>query len=184
MPVRTTPEPNQAGDLELARRAVGRPAEHLATPALVIDIDKAAANIDAMARWLTGQPARLRPHVKVHKVPQLALLQLEAGAVGVATATVWEARAMIDGGVPDVMIANEVIGAAKIALAAELAGQARFSVLVDDPANARDLAAAAAAAGTTIGLLVDLDVAGRARPTRRPTSAGSSRTCPGQNSAA
>ena len=158
MPVRTTPEPSQAGDLELARRAVGRPAEHLATPALVIDIDKAAANIDAMARWLTGQPARLRPHVKVHKVPQLALLQLEAGAVGVATATVWEARAMIDGGVPDVMIANEVIGAAKIALAAELAGQARFSVLVDDPANARDLAAAAAAAGTTIGLLVDLDV--------------------------
>jgi D-serine deaminase-like pyridoxal phosphate-dependent protein len=142
----------------MARRAVGRPVEHLATPALVIDIDKAAANIDAMARWLTGQPARLRPHVKVHKVPQLALLQVEAGAVGVATATVWEARAMIDGGVPDVMIANEVIGAGKIALAAELAGRARFSVLVDDPANAGDLAAAAAAAGTTIGLLVDLDV--------------------------
>ncbi len=158
MPVAVTPEPSKAGDLDLARRAIGRPAAHLPTPALVIDIDKATANIDAMSRWLTGKPARLRPHVKVHKIPQLALLQVKAGAVGVATATVWEARAMIAGGVPDVMIANEVVGAGKIALAAELAGQARFAVLVDDAANARDLAAAAAAAGTAIGLLVDLDV--------------------------
>jgi D-serine deaminase-like pyridoxal phosphate-dependent protein len=158
MPVITTPEPSQAGDLERARRAVGQPVAQLTTPALVIDIDRAAANIDAMARWLQDKPARLRPHVKVHKLPQLALMQVKAGAVGVATATVWEARAMIEGGVGDVMIANEVIGAGKIALAAELAGRARFSVLVDDPANARDLAAAAAAVGTTIGLLVDLDV--------------------------
>jgi D-serine deaminase-like pyridoxal phosphate-dependent protein len=158
MSVKTTPGPRQSGDVEAARRAVGQPVARLTTPALVIDIDQATANIDAMARWLADKPARLRPHVKVHKIPQLALLQVKAGAVGVATATVWEARAMIEGGIADVMIANEVIGAAKIALAAELAGQARFSVLVDDPANARDLAAAAAAAGTTIGLLVDLDV--------------------------
>jgi D-serine deaminase-like pyridoxal phosphate-dependent protein len=152
------PASSQAADLAAAQRAVGGPVQHLTTPALVLDIDKAAANIDTMARWLAGRPARLRPHVKVHKAPQLALLQLRAGAVGVATATVWEARAMIEGGVPDVKIANEVIGDAKLALAAELAGQARLSVLVDDPGNARELAAAAAAAGTTLGLLVDLDV--------------------------
>jgi D-serine deaminase-like pyridoxal phosphate-dependent protein len=158
MPVAARPEPGQTSDLELARRVIGQPVTYLSTPALVIDIDKATANIDAMARWLQDKPARLRPHVKVHKIPQLALMQIKAGAVGVATATVWEARAMIAGGVPDVMIANEVIGAGKIAMTAELAVQARFSVLVDDAANARDLAAAAAAAGTTIGLLVDLDV--------------------------
>ena len=157
MPVHI-PEQVQASDLDLARRAVGQQVERLATPALVIDIDKATANIEAMAQWLTGKPTRLRPHVKVHKVPQLALLQVSAGAVGVATATVWEARAMIEGGVPDVMIANEVIGTDKICLAAELAGRARFAVLVDDPGNARDLAAAASAASSTIGLLVDLDV--------------------------
>lgn len=150
--------PSRADDVETARRAIGQPKSKLVTPALVIDINKATANIEAMARWLNDKPARLRPHVKVHKVPQLAHLQLAAGAVGVAVATVWEARAMVEGGIPDVMIANEVIGAPKIRLAAELAGQARFSVLVDDPGNARELAAAAAAAGTTIGLLVDLDV--------------------------
>ena len=145
--------------LERARRAIGRPVAQLGTPALVVDIDKATANIDAMERWLADKNARLRPHVKVHKVPQLAQLQVNAGAVGVAVATVWEARAMIeDGGITDVMIANEVIGERRIAVAAQLARQVRFSVLVDDPRNARELAAAAEAAGATIGLLVDLDV--------------------------
>src|SRR5579872_3911830 len=152
-------ESSQATDVAMAQRAIGQPVEDLPSPALVIDIDKATANIDTISSWLAGKPARLRPHVKVHKLPQLAVQQVKAGAVGVATATVWEARAMIEGGVPDVMIANEVIGPAKIALAADLAGRgARFAVLVDDAANARELAAAAVAAGSTVGLLVDLDV--------------------------
>lgn len=154
----STPDSSQIGALELARRFVGLPVAELATPALVIDLDKALANIGRMADWLKDKPARLRPHVKVHKLPQLAAMQVQAGAVGVAVATIWEARAMVDGGIADVMIANEVLGARKVALAAELAGRSRFSVLVDDHDNARDLAAAAAAAGTTIGLLVDLDV--------------------------
>jgi D-serine deaminase-like pyridoxal phosphate-dependent protein len=152
------PELSHALDVSAASRFAGRPVGELVTPALVLDIDAANRNITSMARWLAGQPARLRPHVKVHKVPQLAALQVRAGAVGVATATVWEARAMAEGGIEDVMIANEVFGDAKISVLAELAGRARLSVLVDDEANAGDLAKAAHRAGNELGMLVDLDV--------------------------
>ncbi len=141
-----------------AERFVGRPVQELATPALVVDIDKADANIDAMSRWLADKPTVVRPHIKVHKSPELAVRQVKAGAVGVATATVWEARAMVDGGIADVMVANEVVGSSKIAVLVQLAGKARLSVLVDRADNAEILAAACHRAGVELGLLVDLDV--------------------------
>lgn len=165
------PESSHAPDISAASRFVGRPVGELTTPALVLDIDVANRNIAAMAGWLAGQPARLRPHVKVHKVPQLAALQVRAGAVGVATATVWEARAMAAGGIEDVMIANEVFGAARISVLAGLAGRARLSVLVDDADNARDLASAAQRAGAELGMLVDLDVGMRRCGVREPAEA-------------
>jgi D-serine deaminase-like pyridoxal phosphate-dependent protein len=165
------PELSHAVDISAASRFAGRPVAELVTPALVLDIDVANRNIETMAGWLAGQPARLRPHVKVHKVPQLATLQVRAGAVGVATATVWEARAMVEGGIGDVMIANEVFGDRKISVLAELAGQARLSVLVDEAGNAADLARAAHRAGCELGMLVDLDVGMRRCGVREPSEA-------------
>jgi D-serine deaminase-like pyridoxal phosphate-dependent protein len=165
------PELSHALDISAAGTFVGRPVGELVTPALVLDIDAANRNISSMAQWLSGRGTRLRPHVKVHKVPQLAALQVRAGAVGVATATVWEARAMAEGGIEDVMIANEVFGEARIAVLAELAGRARLSVLVDDEANARDLARAAHRAGNELGMLVDLDVGMRRCGVREPDEA-------------
>jgi D-serine deaminase-like pyridoxal phosphate-dependent protein len=162
---------SQALDSSAAGRFVGRPTAELVTPALVLDIDAANRNISRMAEWLAGQPARLRPHVKVHKVPQLAALQVRAGAVGVATATVWEARAMVEGGIEDVMIANEVFGERKISVLAELAGRARLSVLVDDAGNAAALARAAHRAAAELGMLVDLDVGMRRCGVREPAEA-------------
>src|SRR5689334_21374588 len=165
------PQLSHALDVSAASRFVGRPVAELVTPALVLDMDVANRNIETMAQWLAGQPARLRPHVKVHKVPQLAALQVRAGAVGVATATVWEARAMAGGGIEDVMIANEVFGERKISVLAELAGQARLSVLVDEAGNAADLARAAHRAGTELGMLVDLDVGMQRCGVREPSEA-------------
>ncbi|HEX9065520.1 MAG TPA: alanine racemase [Streptosporangiaceae bacterium] len=134
------------------------PLDSLQTPALIVDVDRMSKNIATMMAALDGQVARLRPHTKVQKCPDIALLQIDAGAIGVTVATIWEAAAMAAAGVGSVLVANEVIGAGKVAVAAELAGHADLSVVVDDPRNIADLSAAVSAAGTTCGVLVDLDV--------------------------
>jgi D-serine deaminase-like pyridoxal phosphate-dependent protein len=136
----------------------GRPVDDLVTPALVVDLDAVDRNIATMTAALAGGAVRLRPHTKVQKSPDLAKRQLAAGAVGVTVATVWEAAAMAAAGVDDILIANEVVGAAKIATLAALARHARITVAVDAADNIRDLSVAATAAGTEVSALVDLDV--------------------------
>lgn len=136
----------------------GQPLASLQTPALIVDVDLMEANIATMMAALDGQVARLRPHTKVQKCPDIALAQVQAGAIGVTVATIWEAAAMAAAGVASVLVANEVIGSGKIAVAAALAGRADLTLVVDDPRNIADLSAAMTAAGTRCGILVDLDV--------------------------
>src|SRR5262249_9804315 len=114
-------------------------------------------NIAVMAARTPG-PTRLRPHAKSHKCAEIARLQLEAGAIGMTTATVWEAVALVHAGIEDVRIANESGGEEKIRGLSETARNARATVAVDDVRNAERLSAAAGAAGSEIGVLVDVDV--------------------------
>ena len=107
---------------------------------------------------MEGQPAALRPHAKIHKSPILAQLQLDAGAIGITTATVWEASAMIDAGLTDILIANQAVGPIKAAELARLATLGRIIVAVDSAANVDELAAAARAAGSEVNVIVELDV--------------------------
>ena len=64
-------------------------------------------------------PAELRPHVKVHKSPELARLQVDAGAIGVSVATVWEAIVMVRSGLDGVFVVNTVAGRDKLAALAD-----------------------------------------------------------------
>jgi D-serine deaminase-like pyridoxal phosphate-dependent protein len=136
----------------------GTSVESLQTPALIVDLDAMRRNIGAMMTALDGQVARLRPHTKVQKSPDIALIQVEAGAIGVTVATIWEAAAMAAAGVESILITNEVVGTEKISVAAALAGHADLVIAVDDPRNIADLSAALTAAGNQAGILVDLDV--------------------------
>jgi D-serine deaminase-like pyridoxal phosphate-dependent protein len=138
-----------------AEIGVGR--SEIVTPALVLDIDAAQRNIDRMAARIAELPAGIRPHIKVHKSPELARRQMDAGALGLCTATVWEAVVMQAAGIDDLFVANTVAGPAKLRALAELAGRASVRVAVDDAANAAAVAAAARAAGTTIGVLIEVD---------------------------
>ncbi len=133
-------------------------ASEVVTPALMLDLDAARRNIAVMAERMKAMPAELRPHTKVQKSAELAKLQVEAGAIGVCTATVWEAIVMSRAGIEDVLIANEVCGPGKIKALAEAAGEGRLTVAVDDPMNAADLSAAAVAAGSEIEVLIEVDV--------------------------
>ena len=138
--------------------AIGQKRDELVTPALILDLDAARRNIAFMAERMGAMPARLRPHVKVQKSPELAKLQVEAGAIGVCTATVWEAIVMSRAGIEDVLIANEVCGRGKVKALAEAAKEGRLTVAVDNAPNAADLSNAALAAGSKLEVLIEVDV--------------------------
>ena len=138
--------------------AIGQERGEIVTPALILDLDVAKRNIAFMADRMSTMPARLRPHVKVQKSAELARLQMEAGAIGVCTATVWEAIVMSRAGIADVLIANEVCGRGKLKALADAAGDGRLTVAVDDALNAADLSNAASAAGSNLEVLVEVDV--------------------------
>jgi D-serine deaminase-like pyridoxal phosphate-dependent protein len=140
------------------RTWIGRRRDELPTPALILDLDVARRNLAAMRSRLEGRPARLRPHIKIEKCPDLARLHVEYGAVGVATATAWEALVMARGGIADVLVANEVVGPAKVEALVEAARHCRLTVAVDDPRNVAELAAAAVAGGVRMEMLVEVDV--------------------------
>lgn len=144
--------------IEAARRFVGGPVTALPTPALVVDLPTVRANIAEMKRRMDTVPAALRPHAKIHKSPRFARLQLEAGAIGITTATIWEASAMVADGLTDILVANQVVGAVKERELARLASVAAVTVAVDDAANVERIGAAARAAGAEVGVLVELDV--------------------------
>lgn len=147
-----------AGTADLTPRAfIGRSRTELPTPALVLDVDAMRENIASMASWTKGHAA-VRPHFKVHKSLEIAREQLAAGAIGMTVATVWEARALVAGGLDDILIANEVIAPVKAGLLAELARGARITVAVDDADAVATLAAAARAHGSQIGVLIEVDV--------------------------
>jgi D-serine deaminase-like pyridoxal phosphate-dependent protein len=139
-------------------RHVGEAADALPTPVLVVDVDALQRNLGVMMAALDGQTARLRPHTKVQKSPDIALMQVAEGAIGVTVATVWEAAAMAAAGVTDILIANQIVPADKVNAAAAVAAHADLTVAVDDPGNIDALSATASRAGTEIGILVELDV--------------------------
>jgi D-serine deaminase-like pyridoxal phosphate-dependent protein len=135
-----------------------RKISEIPTPALLIDLPAMERNVQRMAEFFAEGPCKLRPHFKAHKTPEIARRQLAAGScTGLTCATVGEAEigaAFCN----DILIANEVIGAGKCARVAALAGSIDLKIAVDSEAGLRETAAAATAAATTIGILVDVDV--------------------------
>lgn len=134
------------------------PAIALSTPALVVDLDVFDANVAAMATLLQGTGKTIRPHVKTHRTPELGRRQLGGPAVGITCATVGEAEAMVEAGIDDVFVANEVVDPRKIARLVALADRARIAVAVDDPEPVETLSREAARVGATIDVLIDVDI--------------------------
>jgi D-threonine aldolase len=156
--------------LDAYRDRIGLAVEELATPALVLDLAVLERNIAAMQQRMCGG-ASLRPHGKAHKSPEIAALQLRAGAIGIMTATAWEALALARAGIPDILVGNIVRGTARCAALAETAGLTRTTALVDDTGNADELAAAARQVDVEIDVLVDVDVGQHRTGTRTPAEA-------------
>jgi D-serine deaminase-like pyridoxal phosphate-dependent protein len=137
---------------------IGMPLAEVDTPALILDLPAFERNLQRMKDSLAGRRIALRPHAKSHKCPQIALRQIALGAVGVCCQKVSEAEALVAGGVGDVLIANEVVGAYKLQRLAALARQARIAVCADDAENVRALDQAAREFAITLDVLVEIDV--------------------------
>jgi D-serine deaminase-like pyridoxal phosphate-dependent protein len=137
---------------------VGDAVDDIDTPALIVDLDAFERNLDLMANAAQGAGVALRPHAKAHKCPDIAELQIERGAVGICCQKVGEVEAFVEAGIRDVLVTNEIVGAAKLTRLAALAKKATIGVLTDDSANVRNLGAAARAVGSMLDVLVEIDV--------------------------
>ena len=137
---------------------IGMSLEDVDTPALLIELDAFERNLKRLADAIATTGVRFRPHAKTHRSPVIALRQMALGAVGVCCQTVGEAEAMVLGGVPDVLVSNQVVGSGKLARLAALARQARVGVCADDAGNIAAIGEAAAAFGVTLDVLVEIDV--------------------------
>lgn len=122
--------------LDPARRLIGGSASAVPTPALLVEIAVVRDNIAEMARRMATVPAALRPHAKIHKSPVFGQMQIDAGAIGLTTATVSEASAMVAAGLTEILVCNQVVGTVKAAELARLAGLANITVLVESEVNA------------------------------------------------
>jgi len=137
---------------------IGMSLDDLETPSLLLDRAASDRNLQAMARFFDQRPAKLRPHFKNHKCVTLARRQLAAGAVGMTCAKLGEAEVLVDHGFEDILIANQVTGSAKLTRLAELARRSRLTVAVDHPDHLQQLQQAAAAAGSIIRVLIEVDI--------------------------
>jgi len=136
-----------------APAAVGTKLEDIDTPALVLDLDAFEKNLNTL-NTAVGRKVRVRPHAKTHKCPDVARRQIALGAVGMCCQKVSEAEAMVDGGVSDVLVSNEIVGAPKLARLAELSRRAKIGVCVDNAENVR----AIAATGAKLDVYIEIDV--------------------------
>ena len=128
------------------------------TPALIIDLDAFERNLRRMADATAKAGLRLRPHAKTHKSAIIAKKQIALGAVGVCCQKVSEAEILVKGGVPDVLVSNEITGVRKIERLVSLAKEARIGVCVDNLNNVRELAEAAERGAVHLSVLLEIDV--------------------------
>jgi D-serine deaminase-like pyridoxal phosphate-dependent protein len=137
---------------------IGMRLDEVDTPALIVELDAFEYNLRALMDAVRATGVRVRPHAKTNKSPDIARQQIALGAVGVCCQKVSEAEALVDGGIDDVLITNQIVGEQKVERLAALARRARIGVCVDHPLQIEQLARAAAAAHAEVDVYVELDV--------------------------
>ncbi|CAI9414355.1 alanine racemase [Nocardioides sp. T2.26MG-1] len=141
-----------------------------ATPYLRVDVARARTNIERTARWAVAAGVALRPHAKTHKCPQLARLQIDAGAVGLTVATIGEAEAFVEHGAEDVFVAYPLwLTDESVRRLRDLADRADLAIGVDSAESAAR--AARLLEGSGVAALVEVDC-GQHRTGVAPDDAG------------
>src|SRR6266511_188336 len=136
--------------------------DELETPVPVVDIDRMEANIARLQLYLDEHKIANRPHIKTHKIPAIAKMQMDAGAVGITCQKVSEAEVFANAGFNDIFLPYNIIGESKLKRLMTLAARINISVTADSAFTARGLSNAAMLAGLALTVLVECDTgAGR-----------------------
>jgi D-serine deaminase-like pyridoxal phosphate-dependent protein len=134
--------------------------DELETPVALVDLDRLEANIARLQTYLSSHNIANRPHIKTHKIPEIAHMQLRAGAAGITCQKLGEAEIMAQAGIRDIFLPYNLIGAAKLDRLMRLSRRAQISVTADSDVVVRGLAAAAREADTPLTVLVEFDTGG------------------------
>jgi D-serine deaminase-like pyridoxal phosphate-dependent protein len=137
---------------------VGQPLDALDSPQLLIDLDVVDRNLQRMLSAFLGRPVVVRVHFKSLKCAGLARYLAARGVDRFLCAKLNEAEVLADAGIKDIFIANQIVGPIKLRRLAELARRAQVSVCVDDTDNIDALSQVARTTGTTVGVLVEVDI--------------------------
>lgn len=130
----------------------------LETPVPVVDMDRMESNIARLQAYLDEHRISNRPHIKTHKIPAIAKVQMDAGAAGITCQKVSEAEIMADAGFDDIFIPYNIIGESKLKRLMSLAARIHVSVTADSAITVHGLSAAAAQAGLELTVLIECDI--------------------------
>ncbi len=133
------------------------PYPQLDTPSLLVDIDVLEHNIAEMQEVARATRVRLRPHTKTHKCPDIARMQLAAGATGITVAKLGEAEVMVEAGIDDVLVAYPIVGERKLERLRALAEKARVCVTTDSVEVAEGIGRVGRDLGRDVPLLIEVD---------------------------
>jgi D-serine deaminase-like pyridoxal phosphate-dependent protein len=137
---------------------IGLPKSVLDTPALLVDLDVLEGNIARIVDTCRRAGVGWRPHIKGVKTPEIAHKELAAGALGVTCAKLGEAEIMAAAGIRDILIANQIVGRAKVPRLVALLDHADVIVAADSPAHVAELGDAAAGAGRRLRVVIEVNV--------------------------
>src|SRR6266481_4948065 len=137
---------------------IGQSKSALDTPALLVDLDVMEGNIARIIATCRAHGVAWRPHTKAHKTPEIAQMQLAAGAIGVTCAKLGEAEVMAAAGIRDILVANQIVGSIKIGRLVELADRADAIVCVDSIENLTELDAAFTRANKRLRVAIEVDI--------------------------
>ncbi len=136
---------------------IGYTVSEIDTPTLLVDFDRLNANIQRYAILAKQAGVQLRPHSKTHKMPEVANMQLRAGAIGITCAKLSEAEIFAGAGVQDIFVAYPVVGQEKARRAARVAQHCHLIVGVESSIGIRQLSKAAEEAHTTLFVRVEIE---------------------------
>src|ERR1700687_4769658 len=137
-------------------------AREYGTPAAVIDMDRVYRTSARIQAACDAVGLANRPHIKTHKSPELAKLQVAAGARGITCQKIREAEVMVDGGLDDILISYNLLGDGKMDRRGALLARAKVTVAADNPVVIAGLPNAAARAGRPLAVVGECDT-GRKR---------------------
>ncbi len=143
--------------------------EDLDTPALTIDLDILSRNINDLAESCRRHKIALRVHTKTHKIPEIAHLQLQAGAIGIVCQKLGEAEVMVDAGITDILIPYNIVGTRKVERLVRLRKKATIAVALDSETTARGISNLAGE--PEVPVLIELDTGGNRCGVQSPEAA-------------